>query len=160
VRFLALLLAVTPVLGCINTDPTIFVEPTLSAPAATVASSVLGTGITGGSFQLDLHLGPRASGPSTVTLGEFSIEDAAQTAPIVPSLTVASTPQFPVTVGLDSTVDTSFTFGTGADLLAPSVAAQLCAAAGVVISATINDSLQEGKPTVAVSPIFHPSGCP
>jgi len=161
VRFLALLLAAAPLLGCINTDAAVFVDPTLSAPAATVTSAALGGGISG-SFHLDLHLGPRASGPSTVTLGEFALEDAAQTAPIVASLLVASTTTFPVTVQLDSDVNADFTFGTGTDgpqSVKSTMVPQLCAAAGVVITATLSDSLQEGKSTVAVSPVFHPT-CP
>ena len=160
-RFLALLLAAAPLLGCINTDPAVFVDPTLSAPTATVTSAPLGTTLSG-SFDLDLHLGPRASGPSTVTLGEFSIEDAAQTAPIGSSLTVASSTTFPVTVQLDSDVDADFTFGIGADgagTVTSTVATQLCAAAGVVISGTIHDSLMDTS-TPTVSPVFHPSGCP
>jgi len=93
VRSLALLLvaAAVPLTGCVSTDPSIFVAPTISSPAATVSSSVLGTGITGGSFSLDLHLGPRADGSSTVTLGEFSILDATMTTSIVSPLDVTST---------------------------------------------------------------------
>ncbi len=157
-RLLALLLAAPPLLGCINTDPAVFVVPTLSTPAATVTEAALGTSFSG-SFNLDLHLGPRASGPSKVTLGEFSIEDAAQTTPIVSALKLTSTTTFPVTVELDSDVNADFTFGTGKGVVVSSVATQLCATAGVVISGTIQDSLMDTS-TPTFSPVFHPSGCP
>jgi hypothetical protein len=162
VRFLAFPLALVAgasSLACINTDPAVFVAPTITAPAAMVVSAALGTGITNGAFNLDLHLGARASGPSTVKLGEFSILDAQQTGPIVSPLNVTSSTSFPVTVQQDSDVNAAFTFDTGSALLKSSVATQLCAAAGVVISGTIDDSLS-GTSAGATSPVFHPAGCP
>jgi hypothetical protein len=163
VRFLAIVIVFVgaPLLGCINTDAAVFVDPTLSAPAATVVIEPAnqGTGIMNGAFHLDLHLGARASGPSTVKLGEFSILDAAQTGPIVSPLNVASSTAFPVTVQLDSDVNADFTFDTGVKLLPATDATPLCAAAGVVISGTIDDSLM-GTSTVTTSPVFHLGGCP
>ena len=160
-RSLALLLvaAAVPLTGCVSTDPSIFVAPTISSPAATVSSSVLGTGITGGSFSLDLHLGPRADGSSTVTLGEFSILDATMTTSIVSPLDVTSTTTFPVTVAPGSDVHASFTFGTGNTRLPASDAMELCASAGVVIGGAVDDSLA-GKQTPVYSDVFHVSGCP
>ncbi len=159
VRSLALLLvaATVPLTGCVSTDPSIFVAPTISSPAVTVESSALGTGITSGGFSLDLHLGPRAAGSSTVTLGEFSILDATMTTPIVPTLDVTSTTTFPVTVAPGSDVTASFTFGGTATLMPPAPM-ELCASAGVVIGGTVDDSLA-GKQTPMYSDVFQVSGC-
>ena len=154
-----LLLATAPLLGCVNTDAAVFVAPTLSSPAATVTSSVLGTGVTGGAFSLDLHLGARASGPSTVTLGAFSILDAEEMNSIVSPLSVQTDTTFPATVQPDSDVTASFQFDTGAKLFPTAVGAQLCASAGVVIGGIIDDSLA-GRSTPVYSDVFHPSGCP
>lgn len=151
--------ALLPLAACVNTDAAIFVDPSISGPAATVSSSALGTGITGGAFTLELHLGARAAGPSTVTLGSFSIVDAQQATTIVPTLDTTSDVTFPATVQPDSTADAHFTFGTGTTLLPAGAASQLCAAAGVVISGTIEDSLA-GRQIPVQSAVFHPSGCP
>ena len=161
-RSLALLLvaAAGPLTGCVSTDTSIFVVPTISSPAAAVASSALGTGITSGSFGLNLHLGPRASGQSTVTLGEFSILDATMTTPIVTPLDVAGDMTFPVTVAPDSDVITHFTFGTGNTTLKPSVAMALCASAGVVVSGAIDDSLAGKQDPVYSDGLPTSSGCP
>jgi hypothetical protein len=145
-------------LGCPNTDTAIFVAPSIDDPACTVSSSVLGTGITGGAFQLSLHLGARASGTSMVSLGSFSILDATEKTTIVDVLKASSTTHFPVAVAQDSTVVADFTFDTGADLLPSNEATELCAPAGVVIGGSIQDSLEDGQ-TTAYSEVFHPSGC-
>jgi hypothetical protein len=141
VRLPALLLVLAaPLLGCVNTDTAIFVDPTLSDPTATVTSLALGTGLSG-SFTLDLHLGARAAGPSTVKLGQFALLDATQTTTIVPALTLTDDVPFPATVDQNSDVIAHFTFNTGVDPLPPADKAQLCATAGVVISGAIEDSL-------------------
>jgi hypothetical protein len=141
VRLHALLLALAaPLLGCVNTDTAIFVDPTLSDPTATVTAGALGTSLSG-SFTLDLHLGARAAGPSTVTLGQFSLLDATQTTTIVPSLTLTDDVPFPATVDQNSDVVAHFTFNTGVDPLPATDKTALCAAGGVVVSGTIVDSL-------------------
>jgi hypothetical protein len=145
--------------GCINTDAAVFVEPTISSPAMTVMGSALGTGITSGSFHLDLHLGARASGPSTVSLVSFAILDAQMQQDIVDPLMATSSTPFPATVQPDSDVNADFTFNTGAALLPAAKGTALCASAGVVIRGTIQDSLMGATPTTRYSPVFHPSGC-
>lgn len=161
VRFLALLVlavfASAPLAGCINTDPTVFVAPTISAPAATVTSGVFGASIMGGTFHLDLHLGARASGPSTVMLGEFSILDATMKTTIVSPLNAASTTTFPVTVPQGGDVNADFTFDTGTKPLPMADGTELCTPAGVVIGATFQDSLMAGMSTLADSPVFEPT---
>jgi hypothetical protein len=149
--------------GCINTDTAIFVAPTMSAPAMTVGCPVsctsFGFDIMNGSFHLDLHLGARASGPSTVKLVSFSILDAQMKGAIVPSLMVSSTTTFPVTVQQDSDVNADFTFSTGTGTEPSSEYSAICDPAGVVIGGSIQDSLQGATPTPVYSPVFHPSGC-
>ena len=123
-----------------------------------MSSSLLGTGITSGAFQLSLHLGARASGTSMVTLGKFSILDATMKTTIVDTLDVSSTTHFPVAVAQGSTVVADFTFDTGTTLLPSGEGTQLCASAGVVIGGSIQDSLEDGQ-TPVYSDVFHPSGC-
>jgi len=147
--------------GCVNTDANIFVAPTVTSPAAKLTSSGLpgfGVGITG-SFDLGLDLSPRASGPSTVELVQVSILDATMTTPIVQALSTTSTPAFPTTVqpGDDPTIN--ITLEPGSKTLPQTDEAPLCAAAGVVFAAQIQDSLLPGTSKTAYSPVFHVGGC-
>jgi len=151
------LLLFGPSLACVNTDAAVFVDPTLTQAEATVSGGTLGTSVKG-SFQLSLHLGPRATGPSQVNPGTFSILDAEQKGSIVSPLPVVSTTTFPVTVELDSDVDVAFTFDTGAKPLPADVMPKLCDPAGVVLGGAIEDSLQNHA-TPFASAVFHPSGC-
>jgi hypothetical protein len=153
---LFLILAAAPLAGCVNTDTAVFVDPTIDTPAATITSNALGTYITGGSFHLKLHLGARASGPSTVKLGEFSILDAQKKGDIVSPLDVTSTTQFPVTVQPDTDVDADFTLVMSTKSIGD-VGTQLCDPAGVVIGGTIQDSLVEGTSTPVSSAVFKPA---
>jgi len=146
--------------GCgIDTDPAVFVDPSITGPKATVVEGALGTSIQDGAFTLALHLGPRASGASSVGLGAFSIQGSDQKTTIVSPLDVASKQVFPVTVDVDSDVDVPFTFGTGTAPLDKGKLGELCASAGIVVSGVIQDSLQNGA-TPVFSPVFHASGCP
>ena len=153
-----LLLALPVVLAaCVSTDAAVFVDPTITSPTATVAGGALGVTITG-NFKLNLHLGPRATGPSTVTLGAFSILDAGQKAAIT-SIQIGSTStQFPATVELDSDVTAAMPFDLGKTTLPSDAKAKLCDAAGVIIGGTIQDSLLGGS-TPFFSSIIHPAGC-
>jgi hypothetical protein len=153
------LLFTLPILlaACVNTDAAVFVDPTIETPVATVAGGALGVTISG-NFKLNLHLGPRATGPSTVTLGAFSILDAGQKAAIT-SIQIGSTStQFPATVELDSDVTAAMPFDLGGKTLPADAKAKLCDAAGVIIGGTIQDSLLGGS-TPFFSPIIHPAGC-
>ncbi len=161
-RFLALLLlcAAAPLSACINTDPAIFVDPTFTMASATVTTGPLGTGITGSSFVLDLHLGARAAGPSTVSMPEFSIKDAKGVTDIVSPLVVSSGDlTFPATVQQDSDVIGHFTFDTGANkTLNPMVGTELCASGGVTLGGVVDDSLS-GRSTPIPPFLFFPTGC-
>ncbi|MCC6556687.1 MAG: hypothetical protein IT372_27315 [Polyangiaceae bacterium] len=140
--------ALTAGAGCIDTDAAVFVEPAISGPSAAVTGGTLGTQLTGG-FRLELHLGPRASGASQVSIRSFEITDAAQTAAIVSPLEAVTATALPVTVETDSDVAVEFTFDTGADLLPAEARDPLCAAEGIRITGSIQDSLQDGATPVA-----------
>jgi hypothetical protein len=146
--------------GCVNTDPAIFVAPTLANPTAVVGSGVLGTALTG-TFILELHLGARASGASTVTIGEFSLVESNQSTPIVSPLpNLSASPAFPVVVQPNSTASVDFTFGTGVNLLPAADEAMICnSPGGLVVSGVLQDSLQDTA-TPVYSQAFQASGCP
>lgn len=152
--FVFILVGAAPFGGCVNTDPAVFVAPKIDAPAAMEQSSVLVAAVTG-SFVLDLHLGARASGPSMVTLGEFSILDAEQTTTIVPALKLTGSLTTPIEVSPNSDENDDLSFSNEPSTSAVS---QLCAKAGVVISGTIQDSLLDSSTSVTSS-VFQVS-CP
>jgi hypothetical protein len=159
VRLSSLLLAFAPLaLACVNTDAAVFVDPTITAPTATVTGGTLGATLKGG-FTLALHLGPRATGPSEVSIGQFSILDAQQKASIFSPISIAATTNmFPAKVDLDSDVTIPLTFDAGMKTFNDDVKAKLCDPAGIVIGGTINDSLQDHSTPVA-SAVFHATGC-
>ncbi len=146
-----------PLAGCPDDDAAVFVEASIASPAAGVGKETLGT-VLGGSFELALHLGPRASGPSQVSPGAFAIQSADQTQTLVPTLAISSVPSFPVDVGIDSDVVVQVSFGTGDGLLPADSYDEICAAGELVISGAIQDSLQDASTTVVSSP-FLPDGC-
>ena len=144
--------SLSAVAGCVDTDPTVFVDATIRDPAAQVSAVALGTQLTG-SFSLSLALGPRASGASQVTLQGFSITDADQSTTIVDALPAVTSTPLPVEVAPDETVTLTLTFDSGADLLPAEAEAALCEAAGLRITGAIQDSLQDGA-TPVVSELF------
>lgn len=145
--------------GCVaDNEAIVFVSPSLEEPSVNVTSGALGTTLTG-SFRLLLRLGPRASGPSQVTVQKFEIANADQSKSIVPTLEAKADREFPVTVDLDSEQSVVFTIDLGGSVLPATTADELCAAGGLTIAGTIKDSLQDGATPVA-SDVFAPSGCP
>jgi hypothetical protein len=155
VRLLILFLAAPLLAGCPNTDTAVFVDPTIGTPTLDVGGSVLVTSIKG-SFPLDLHLGARASGPSQVSIGQFEIQDAKKTGAIVTPLPLDSgSTQFPVTVEPDSDVNVTLTFD---EETKQETVTKLCDPAGVIITGTIEDSLQDTA-TPVESAVVHPTGC-
>lgn len=143
--------------GC-DPDTAVFVEPTISAPSAAVQGGTLGASLTGG-FTLSLHLGPRASGASDVSVGAFDLLSADQTTTLVGPLPTVTEPASPIRVDVDSTVEVAVTFDTGADPIPSDVGDAICAAGSVVVSGTIQDSLEDA-PTPVVSEAFAVAGCP
>lgn len=142
--------------GCVNTDAAVFVDPSIASPAATVTAGALGTNLVA-SFQLKLHLGARASGPSSLSVQTFEIASADRARSIVAPLAATSTTKLPVEVAPDSDVTVDFTFDSGAAPRPEDEAALLCAAEGIRIAGTLQDSLEDGA-TPVVSEVFH-AGC-
>lgn len=158
VRTLLPLLALPIFLAaCVSTDATVFVDPSLESATAAVAGGALGATVTG-ELGLKLHLGPRASGPSQVTLGAFAILDADQKAEITAIVLGASATEFPVTVDLDSDVSATLPYSLGSKTLPAEAKTKLCDPAGVVVRGTIQDSLLGGA-TPFFSAVVHPTGC-
>lgn len=145
--------------GCIDTDAAVFVAPSIAAPEANVSAGALGTGLQA-TFTLQLHLGSRASGPSRVAVRTFEIASADQKTSIVAPLTVETTTALPVEVAPGSDVAVAFTADTSAEggTLPSEAAAALCAAEGIRITGSIEDSLEDGATPVA-SDVFH-ARCP
>lgn len=142
--------------GCIDDDAAVFVDASIAAPSAAVTGGALGTELTGG-FQLALHLGPRASGASQVSVRSFEITSADQSTSIVAPLEAVAGTALPVVVEPDADVTVAFTFDTGADLLPAEAQDGLCDPAGIRVVGTIEDSLQDGATPVA-SEVFV-AGC-
>jgi hypothetical protein len=149
-------LALAGLAGC-NTDTAVFVDPTVETPKVAVQAGLLGVGVSG-SFTLDLHLGARASGSSTVTLGEFELVTGKDKSPVVSPLPLVGDKDFPLTVDQDSDVLVHFTFDSGKNPLPQSDEPALCGAGGVAVKGTIQDSLA-GSSTPVFSASIDPSGC-
>ncbi|MBW2524441.1 MAG: hypothetical protein JRI23_09710 [Deltaproteobacteria bacterium] len=144
--------------GCIDTDPAVFVEAGIENAQATVAQETLATTIEG-SFDVALHLGPRASGPADVGLGRVSVLSGDQASTLVDVLAVEPSPPFPVTVPVDGDVRVAVSFAAADNLLEADDYDALCAAGAAVVSAALDDSLRGGTIS-AVSVPFVLAGCP
>ena len=144
--------------GCINTDPAIFVEASLQQPTIAIEGSVLASAIAGG-VVLDLHLGPRASGPATVSLVSGQLLSANGTGPLLDGLSMTSAPSMPLTVGLDEDVEVRFSLAASDNLIDEATVNALCEPGSMTFSIGIDDSLRGGGVS-ATSGVFSPSGCP
>lgn len=154
--FIALSVAGGGVAGCIDTDTAVFVDATIDNPTLAVTPDTLGFYLAG-SYELTLHLGARASGPSSVSYQSFSLASEGGTI-IIESLPVTPSAEAPVSVepgGTDTVV--SFTIDTGDDPLASALLDQVCAGP-LIITGVIDDSLATSATPVESEP-FSPSGC-
>lgn len=142
--------------GC-SLDTAVFVQPGIDDPEVKVVNGVLGLTLEG-SFSLRLHLGPRASGPSEVNLGVWSLASANDQAPIASPLAVKTTAALPITVDKGRDVTTPFTLDEASKLLPFDAKAKLCDEAGLVILGTLDDSLASA-PTPLLSASFQATGC-
>ena len=140
-----------------NTDAAVFVAPTIESPAIDVGKVALGTNLKG-SFKLKLHLSARASGPSEVTLGTFSLKSADEKTTYAEPLPFTVDKPSSFAVAEDSDTVLTVTIDTGASLLAVSVHDTICAGGKVVLSGVMQDSLQTTATTFASDP-FDPTGC-
>lgn len=151
-----LVLAALATTAC-DPDTAVFVEGTLSNGSIALQSSSLGVGI-GGSFDASLRLGERASGPSEVTLRGLSLASADRSQSYVDNLQAAADVSFPVTVGVDETVNVGFTLSPDDNFGEASLADDLCPGPLVLVG-VFEGSLRGGAIDVATDPIT-PAGCP
>lgn len=150
-------LGLVPLLvGCIDTDPAVFVEASVATPSLAVQTSALATGLEG-TVDVSLHLGSRASGPSTTTLPAASLVDEAGATTLAPTLGFTASPSVPVTVPVDDTVIVTLSFAAKDNLLPAERASAICAEKPR-IRLLVDDSLR-GVPATIDSPPFTPSGC-
>jgi hypothetical protein len=143
--------------GCSSLDAAVFVQPSIDAPEVNVNPGVLGITLEG-SFSLRLHLGPRASGSSEVSLGALSLASARDQATIVSPLAVKTVAAMPIVVAPDRDVTTPFTIDAGGKPLPFDAKAKLCEPAGLVILGAVDDPLASAATPVS-SAVFQPTGC-
>lgn len=143
--------------GCIDTDAAVFVEPSLVAPVLALSTSPLATALSG-EARLELHLGPRASGPSTTGVTALSLVSADGSRTLAPSLGFTASPTLPTTVAIDSTAAVALAFAAADNTLPASGDAALCAGP-VRMRAVVDDSLR-GVAVTCDSEPFAVSGCP
>jgi hypothetical protein len=106
-RFSSLVWALPLLLvGCSAKDA-VSLSVGLSPATVTVTNGAFG-GAASGSFQLTLTLGPEASGPTTVTLDNFSLQTL-QGTPLVPVLSLEPATG-PLTVNKGDSKSLTFTF--------------------------------------------------
>jgi hypothetical protein len=144
-----------PSLGC-NTDAAVFVDPDIEEPALTVTKAALGTAVSG-SFTLTLHLSARAAGPSSVTLGTFTLKKTDGTTVLLDNVPYTADMASPVAVAEDSTTTVKLTIDSGSKLLDAAVRDAVCAG-DVVLAGVVEDSLLTTS-TPVVSDPFTPT-CP
>jgi hypothetical protein len=128
------------------------VSLTVILEQATVTAQNGDLGATlGGGFALQFELGPEASGPTTVTLGNFALQTSGG-APIVDPLKVdAGSTTFPLVVNKGSSQTVTFSVSS-TQLLTQSERDALCAGQ-VQIVGSVMDSLKGGTDPLASGPI-------
>ena len=154
---LALALAGMALTGC-DPDTAVFVDASISTALLEVQQSSLSTAVAG-TFVIQLHLGPRAAEASDVGLGQFSITDASGGQTLVPVLGFTSSPPFPVTVDVDTTIDVTATLTPDDNLVEADELDALCAPEGVLVVGALDEELSGGTIDVASEPVTL-SGCP
>jgi hypothetical protein len=115
----------------------------------TVTTAPLGSTTTGG-FELKLELGSEASGPTTVTLGNFTLQTAAGSPLIDPLPVDPGSTTFPVVVNKGSSQTIMFTFSSSKGDHGAICAGQ------VMIVGSVMDSLKGGTDPLSSVP-FTPS---
>jgi len=111
-----------------------------------VADTAFGDAALSGSFSLLLALGPEASGSTTVTLGNFSLQDA-NGAALVDVLSLDSTPPFPINVDKGGSQTVTLTFAKD------SVDRAALCAGQVRIVGSLMDTLKGGTDPVSSAPL-------
>jgi len=148
------IMAAVATMGC-DPDTAVFVDASIENANLAMTMSSLSTGVSG-SFDLRLHLGPRAADASEVDLVAFSIDSGVTLVDVVGATT---SPAFPVTVGVDSDVVVTFTLAADDNLIENANVDALCQLSGVTISGAISDSLRGANVDVSSNPVAV-SDCP
>jgi hypothetical protein len=133
------------------------VEAELSAPQLAVDQGSLVTTLEG-RVELGLHLGPRASGPSEVTLLNASLLAADGQSVLLDRVNVNSDPGFPLTVPIDSDRGSMLRIDAADNLLDTDAKTRLCGDSDVVIQVVLDDALR-GATLTATSAPFSLTGC-
>jgi hypothetical protein len=140
-------------LGCINTDPSIFVDVQVSSPSFAVQPVALGATVTGG-FTMSLHLGARAAGSSEVNVQGFELVSEDESAILVPSLPLAAEgATFPVVIEPDTDVVIDLVVDYGGDTITAAEQQTLCDAGTVRYRGSITDSLRGTTVPVLSEPV-------
>jgi len=148
---LVLALGSTSLSGCGDKSA---VSLSVSVANASVSAQPSTFGATlGGGFQLDFELGPEASGPTTVTLGNFALQSASGSAIVDPLQVDSPGTTFPLTIQKGGSSQVTFTISSKASLTQDQQSA-ICAGQ-VVIVGSVMDSLKGGTDplqSVAITP--------
>ena len=92
-----LVIAFCSVLSACGSKESVMLSARLESPELSVTSNALVTDVTG-RFELVLALGDRASDPSTVTLGPFSLQRDSMV--LLDPLNLEAQPSFPMEIGV------------------------------------------------------------
>lgn len=142
-------------LGCdgVNTDPSIFVEISVSNPTVAVQEVALGTAVTGG-FTMSLHLGARAADSTTVNVQGFELVSEDQNTIIVDALPLAAKGgTLPIVVDPDTDEDVEIVIDLGDDLLTKDIGQKLCSFGKARYRGSITDSLRGTTVPVLTDPV-------
>jgi len=146
-------LALGSLTSCVDEEG-VLLSAELASPALTITSSVLVADVTG-RFEIHLSLGDRASDPTTVELGTFSLQrDGAVL--LNPLELGETTPGFPLTVNVGGSKHVEVPIDH------PDVEVELgeeLCAGELEIVGTLTDSLGDDRPVTIASPPFQPT-CP
>ena len=136
--------------SCVDEEG-VLLSAKLESPALTVSSSALVTEVTGG-FELHLSLGERASDPTTVELGTFSLQRDGDV--LLDPLEIATNPEFPVSVAVGGEKHVVVSIGpheAEADL------GELLCSRQLEIVGILTDSLGDDRPMTVSSGSFPPT---
>jgi hypothetical protein len=125
----------------------------LESPELTVTGNSLVTDVMG-SFGLVMALGARASDPTTVQLGTFSLQRGGSV--LLDPLELATEPAFPIDIGVGRSKEVQATIDHPDG--EPELAAELCGAELQIVG-TLTDSLGDDRPLSVTSEAFSPD-CP
>lgn len=135
-------------LAACGSKESVMLSAHLESPELAITSNGLVTGVTG-SFGLELALGDRASDPSTVTLGPFSLQRDSNV--LLDPLKLAADPSFPMDVGVGGSKHVDMTIDNpdeDADL-----ASDLCSAELQIVG-TLTDTLGDDRSLTVSSGLF------